>query len=71
MARHRSHSVALKRQVALYAREAPYRAAEQELSGDVRWEYDAATYGMGRERPPLAVSGFVQAGGTRQPAVLP
>lgn len=56
---------------ALYAREAPYRVGEQELSGDVRWEYDPATYGMGRERPPTAVSGFAYVGGTRQPIVLP
>ncbi|TPG55972.1 hypothetical protein EAH89_13640 [Roseomonas nepalensis] len=56
---------------ARYAREAPYRVGGQEISGDVRWEYDPATYGMGRERPPVAVSGFVQAGGTRQPVVLP
>lgn len=56
---------------ASYAREAPYCVGEQELSGDVRWEYDPATYGMGRERQPVAVSGFVHAGGTRQPVVLP
>lgn len=42
-----------------YDREAPLRVAGQELSGDVRWEYDPATLGMGRERPPVTVSGFV------------
>lgn len=56
---------------ATYDREAPYRVAEQELSGDVRWKYDPATYGMGRERPPVAVSGFVHPSGTRQHVVLP
>ena len=45
--------------VAGYERDAPYRVAGQELAGDVRWEYDAATYGMGRERPPVMVEGFV------------
>lgn len=54
-----------------YSSEVPYRVAEQELSGDVKWEYDLATYGMGRERPPVTVSGFVYAGGTRQHIVLP
>lgn len=56
---------------ATYDREAPYRVAGQELSGDVRWEYDPATYGMGRERPPASVSGFVHTSGTRQHVVLP
>ncbi|MCR0983113.1 hypothetical protein [Roseomonas populi] len=54
-----------------YDREAPYRVAGQELSGDVRWDYDPATYGMGRERPPVAVSGFVHEGRTRRHVVLP
>ena len=42
-----------------YDREAPHQVAGQPLSGDVRWEYDPATYGMGRERPPRRVSGSV------------
>ena len=56
---------------ATYDREAPYRVAGQELSGDVKWEYEPTTYGMGRERPPVAVSGFVHTSGTRQHVVLP
>ena len=54
-----------------YDPEAPYPFAGRELSGDVRWDYDPATEGMGRERPPVAVSGFVQEGGTRRHVVLP
>lgn len=54
-----------------YGREAPYPVAGQELSGDVRWEYNPETDGMGRERPPVAVSGFVHEGGTRRHVVLP
>ena len=57
-----------------YGREAPYLIAGQGLSGDVRWDYDPATYGMGRGRPPVAVSGFVHDpgnAGTRRHVVLP
>lgn len=57
-----------------YDRKAPYPVAGKELSGDVQWKYDAATYGMGRERPPVAVSGFVHdpaSPGTRRHVVLP
>ena len=62
---------------ASYDREAPYRVAEQELADDVRWEYDPATYGMGRERPPVAAGGFVYdprgegMSGARRHVVLP
>ena len=58
-------------------REAPCRVAGQELAGDVRWRYDPATYGMGRERPPVAVEGFVYdprgegMGAARRHVVLP
>ena len=57
-----------------YGREAPYSVAGQELSGDVKWDYDPATYGVGRERPPVAVSGFVHdlgSTGTRRHVALP
>ena len=54
-----------------YDRAAPYPVAGQELSGDVRWEYDPATDGMGRDRPPVSVSGFVDEGRTRRHVVLP
>lgn len=54
-----------------YDRAAPYPVAGQELSGDVRWEYDPATYGMGRDRPPVSVTGFVYDGGARRHLVLP
>lgn len=62
---------------ASYHRGAPYRAAGRELTGEVRWKYDPATYGMGRERQPVTVSGFVHvpegAGGAdvQRPIVLP
>lgn len=56
---------------ATYAHEAPHRVTNQELSGDVKWEYDPATNGMGRQRPPMAVSGFVHEGGVRRHVVLP
>lgn len=42
-----------------YDREAPHQVAGQQLSGDVRWEYDTATHGMGRGRPPVRVSGAI------------
>lgn len=42
-----------------YDQEAPHLVAGQRLWGDVRWEYDPATYGMGRERRPIRVSGFI------------
>lgn len=60
-----------------YDRGAPHRVAGRELVGEVRWEYDPATYGMGRQRPPLRVSGYVHdPGGTggadvRRHVVLP
>lgn len=60
-----------------YDREAPCRVAGQELAGEVRWEYDPATYGMGRERPPVTVEGFVYdprgegMSGARRHVVLP
>lgn len=60
-----------------YDREAPHRVTGQELAGDVRWEYDPATYGMGRERPPVTVEGFVYdprgegMSGARRHVVLP
>ena len=60
-----------------YDREAPCRVAGQELAGEVRWEYDPATYGMGRERPPVTVGGVVYdsrgegMSGARRHVVLP
>lgn len=59
-----------------YEPEAPYVIAGRKLSGDVRWQYDPATYGMGRERLPITVSGFVSvpdgAGGVaKRHVVLP
>ena len=60
-----------------YERDVPHLVAGQRLADDVRWHYDPATYGMGRERPPVAVSGFVHppdgAGraGVRRHVVLP
>lgn len=60
-----------------YMRQAPYRVAGQELVDDVRWEYDPSTQGMGRDRPPVTVSGFVYdakgagGAGVRRHVVLP
>ena len=57
-----------------YGREKPYPVAGQQLSGEVQWQYDPATDGMGRERPPVAVSGSVydiSGTGTRRHVVLP
>lgn len=57
-----------------FGREAPYPVGGQRLSGDVQWRYDPDTDGMGRERPPVAVSGLLHEPGEAGPGrhvVLP
>lgn len=60
-----------------YERDVPHLVSGQRLADIVEWHYDPATYGMGRERPPVTVSGFVHppdgAGGAsaRRHVVLP